>query len=400
MLNKGEVKESDDPHVLPCARRAARPLRCVDGRGPGCHDTAVSYERANITNLEPYVPGEQPRAAEPVKLNTNENPEPPADAVMQAIRELPAESLRRYPPPTAADFRQTAAKAHGLSSEQVIATNGGDELLRLAMTVFTEPGAARSGLGLAPPTYSLYQVLARIHDCSITEVPRAADFALPGDLAKRWNEAGCNLAMLVNPHAPSGRLESVETVGQLADAFHGVLLVDEAYVDFARHDALELIRGQQARDNVLLLRSLSKGYSLAGLRFGYGLGAPALIAALDKARDSYNTDALSQAAATAALANREQARPSWQRVAQERERVTERLRALGFTVPASESNFVLATPPEAGPDAASLYESLKAQAIFVRYFNKAKLADKLRITIGRPEQNDALLAALERLVCG
>lgn len=358
----------------------------------------MGYERPNIDRLAPYVPGEQPASDQPIKLNTNENPEPPDPAVLEAIRAVSAESLRRYPDPAAMTFRRTAAAAHDVTPDQIIATNGGDELLRLAITVFTEPGQGRVGLGLTSPTYSLYPVLAAIQDCPITTVPRGPDFSLPADLAERWNDAGCNLAMLVNPHAPSGRLESLETLRGIAQAFQGVLLIDEAYVDFAEHEALSLVRGEAALDNILLLRSMSKGYSLAGLRFGYGIGHPALIAALDKARDSYNTDVLSQAAATAALEHRHRARETWQRVIQQRRRVADQLGQLGFTVLPSESNFLLATPPEPGPAASDLYQSLKQRGVFVRYFNQERLRDKLRITIGRREQNDALLTALAELL--
>jgi histidinol-phosphate aminotransferase len=357
----------------------------------------MGYERDNIRRLSPYVPGEQPSNERPIKLNTNENPSPPPEAVRQAIQNVSAESLRRYPPPAAADFRTTAADLHGVTPSQVIATNGGDELLRLAITVFTEPSQADGGLGLTTPTYSLYQVLAQIHDCAVTQVERGENFALSDALADQWNQADCRLAMLVNPHAPSGRFEQPETLRQIAKQFKGVLLVDEAYVDFAEGDALSLVRGDQALDNVLLLRSLSKGYSLAGLRFGYGIGHSDLIAALDKARDSYNTDVLSQAAATAALQHQDEARASWQAVIAERQRVARRLTELGFTVAPSQTNFLLATPSVTGPQAARIYESLKAEGIFVRYFNQARLSDKLRITIGQSDQNDALLAAIESL---
>jgi histidinol-phosphate aminotransferase len=356
----------------------------------------MGYQRQNIARLSPYVPGEQPQSAEPIKLNTNENPYPPAAAVLSAIREVPAEALRRYPPPTAADFRDIAAQTHNVQSAQVIATHGGDELLRLAITVFTEPGQSTRGLGLTRPSYSLYNVLAQIHDCAITTVPREDDSALPADVAEQWNEAGCNLAMLVNPHAPSGRLESETTLRNLAQTFRGVLLIDEAYVDFAKADALNLIRGHQALDNVLILRSLSKGYSLAGLRFGYGLGHPDLIASLDKARDSYNLDALAQAGAIAALEHRETARQSWHAVIEQRQWLSEQLQKLGFCVPPSETNFILAAPPADGPNAQALHEALKEQGIFVRYFNQPGLDDKLRITVGRPAENQALIAALEK----
>lgn len=358
----------------------------------------MAYERDNIRKLHAYVPGEQPQTSRVVKLNTNENPYPPAQAVMQAIHDVTAEQLRRYPSPNARAFRETAAKVHNLTPEQVIATNGGDELLRLVITVFTQPtGGAQAGpggVGTAEPSYSLYPVLADIHDTPMTGVPMNEDFSLPEDFAAKLNAAGCRLAFIVNPHAPSGRLQPVEQLERIAREFEGVLVIDEAYVDFADHDALSLLDPAKGLDNVLLLRTLSKGYSLAGLRFGYGLGHAGLIEAMDKARDSYNTDALSQAAAVAALQSRQDAQQSWQKVIAQRGRLTDELRSRRWQVLPSQSNFVLAQPPEAGPNARELYESLKAEGIFVRYFDQDRLRDKLRITVGTPEQNDELLAAL------
>ncbi len=358
----------------------------------------MPYERPNIHELHAYTPGEQPGAAERViKLNTNENPYPPAPAVMEAIRSVSAERLRLYPPPAADAFRTAAARVHGLDPSQVIATNGGDELLRLVVTVFCEPRSgdgSAAGLGYAVPSYTLYETLAAIHNTQLVRIPLGEDFDLTVDFAAKLNEARCRLAMVVNPHAPSGRLESIDTLRAIAREFRGVLLIDQAYVDFAPRDAVELVREGSGLDNVLLLRSLSKGYSLAGLRFGYGLGSPGLIAALDKARDSYNTDVLSQAAATAAITHRDHAAESWKKVIAERGRLTDTLCGLGWNVLPSTSNFILAQPPV---DAKALYQSLKQRGILVRYFDQDRLRDRLRITIGTPEQNDALLASVREL---
>lgn len=366
------------------------------------------YERDNIAALHAYVPGEQPTFRETagtggvIKLNTNENPLPPSPKVMEAIRTLAPEALRLYPPPDAKWFRAAAAKLHGLTPGQVIATNGGDELLRLLVTVFCEPrrkaGDTAGGIGMTRPSYSLYSVLADIHDTPVTVVDRGHDdFALPDDLAYRWNDAGCRLGFIVNPHAPSGRFESAEMLRPIAEAFDGVLVVDEAYVDFAPGDAIDLIRGDQALSNVVLLRSLSKGYSLAGLRFGYGLGPESIIATLDKARDSYNTDMLSQVAATAAIEDVEYARRSRDLVTRERQRLTDGLRERGYAVFDSQSNFILVTPPDASSGAEAIYQSLKSNRILIRYFSTPGLDDKLRITIGTPEQNDTLLQALDAM---
>jgi histidinol-phosphate aminotransferase len=361
--------------------------------------------RPNIQSLAAYTPGEQPAGQPVTKLNTNESPYPVSPKAMQTLRETAAESLRVYPPPLAQPFRAAAAEVHGVRPEQVIATNGGDELLRLLITCYCTPGgpAGPGGLGVTVPSYSLYPVLAAIHDTPVCEVSRDEAFGLPEELAERWNDAGCTLAMLVNPHAPTGRRETPDTLRKLADAFDGLLMIDEAYVDFAEQDALPLVR--EGLGNVLLLRSMSKGYGLAGLRFGYGLGPGHVIAALDKARDSYNTDIVSQRVATAALRDQDYARGVWQKVIEARSALTAALRERGFAVLDSQTNFVLATPPEAErtaasadkPQAEAIYRALKDRRILVRYFDHPRLDDKLRITIGTPEQNALLLDALDEL---
>jgi len=356
----------------------------------------MGYERANIARMHGYVPGKQPASSETIKLNTNENPYPPCDAVLRELTAIPADALRRYPPPSAEAFRDRAAALHGLGKDQVVAVNGGDELLRLVLTTFVPPGAP---IGVIEPSYSLYPVLAQIHDSPVVAADAEPDWSWPADLAERMNRAGVAVLMVVNPHAPSGRLTPAAAIAELAGAFRGVLLVDEAYVDFVDpelgHDVVALI----ARfDNLLVLRTLSKGYSLAGLRFGYGLGAASLITPLLwKTRDSYNVDAIAQRLAMAALAARDRASETWAKVRRERARVSAALRGMGFALAAdSQSNFVLATPP-AGASASALQQTLEQRGLLVRYFAEPRLATSLRITIGTPEQNDRLLALLAEL---
>lgn len=356
----------------------------------------MSYERDNIARLHAYVPGEQPQTGTVIKLNTNEHPDLPHPAVIAALRQFDPELLRRYPSPAAMPFRKLAAKVHDVTPQQIIATNGGDELLRLFLTVFAEPGG--KGIGVSDPTYSLYEVLAEIQDTPVTRVPRLDDWSLPQDFAQQLNKAGATLAFIVNPHAPTGRLESVDSIRHIAETFKGVLVVDEAYTNFAEHDCLDLVREGSGLDNVILLRSLSKGYSLAGLRFGYGIASnPDLIAAMDKARDSYNTDALSQALACAALGAHKEVAASWKKIIRERERLTEELAMRNWQVLPSQTNFILATAPAGIDDAVHTYQTLKENGIYVRYFNHPRLLDKLRITIGTHEQNNALIAALDNM---
>ena len=281
----------------------------------------MGYERSNIAAMHGYVPGKQPASADAIKLNTNENPYPPCAAVMQALSAIAPDMLRRYPPPSADGFRSLAAAVHGLSIEQVVAVNGGDELLRMAITTFVDPGAP---IGVLEPSYSLYPVLAQVNDSPVVRMDAHADWSHPRDLAARMNDAGVKLLLIVNPHAPSGQLTSAADLARLAREFEGVLLVDEAYVDFVdpelQHDVAPLIA---EHDNLLVLRTLSKGYSLAGLRFGYGLGAAGLIAPmLWKTRDSYNVDAIAQRLATVALEHRSEAAQTWRKVRAERARVS------------------------------------------------------------------------------
>lgn len=358
----------------------------------------MSYERDAIRRMHGYTWGEQPQDPRTIKLNTNENPYPPSPRVGEALRMFDVETLRRYPQPTADAFRDRVARRFGLERANVLVANGGDEVLRLAFTTFLDPGAT---FGTTEPSYSLYPVLAEIQGCRVASVPLDADWSMPRDIAERLNDVGAHLVCLVNPHAPSGRLASVEALATIASTLRGVLLVDEAYVDFVDpalgHDAVPLVR---AHDNVLLLRTLSKGYSLAGLRFGFAMGAESLVEPmLTKTRDSYNVDALSQAAACAAFDDEGYARSTWQRVRAERRLLVDALRGRGFDVPESQSNFVLATIPRAARVTASaLAAALKADGILVRHFAQPRLDDKLRITVGDPDQNRRLLAAIDRIL--
>lgn len=356
----------------------------------------MSYERASIHRMHGYVPGKQPASADTIKLNTNENPYPPAPEVLRALMEVPADVLRRYPEPLADAFRALAAEVHAVSRDHIMAVNGGDELLRLAVTTFVEPG---SPIGVLDPSYSLYPVLAAIHGSPLVEVPALEDFGVPSDFAARLNAERVNLTFLVNPHAPSGKLLSYSQIASIAAELQGVLLVDEAYVDFVDpelgHDLVPLLA---ERDNVVLLRTLSKGYSLAGLRFGYAIGSPALIAPmLEKTRDSYNVDVIAQRMAAAALTARAYSKQTWESVRAERARVRDALAGLGFRVEPSQSNFLLAHAP-AGAVAKDLQVRLEAAGVLVRHFSLPRLDGALRITIGTPTQNERLLALLGELL--
>jgi histidinol-phosphate aminotransferase len=352
----------------------------------------MAYERKNIQAMAAYVPGEQIDAPGILKLNTNENPYPPSPAVSKAMANCDVTRLRQYPPPTAQKLQDAIALRHGLESGNVIVTNGGDELLRMAIATFVE---TTETIAVARPTYTLYQVLAAAHGCGITTFELDNNYQLPENYGDLLNASNARVGFLVNPHAPSGTLTPIEKIAEVAAAYNGVLLLDEAYIDFVdpavAYDSAQLVRDY---DNVLILRTFSKGYSLAGLRMAYGLGCNDLIAPLMKTKDSYNTDLISQALAQAAIEDQGYARETWDKVRQERTRVIAELRKTGYIVPESHSNFVLATVPQ-GTAAESIYLALKKQGILVRYFrDEERLQDKLRITIGTVEDNNRLLAAL------
>jgi histidinol-phosphate aminotransferase len=334
--------------------------------------------------MAPYVPGEQPAPGERViKLNTNENPFPPSPRVLDAIRNVDGEQLRRYPSPKADAFRATAAAVHGVSADMILAGNGSDEILAIAVRTFLGPGDT---LAYPDPTYSLYPVLAATCENHVVTVPWEPGWELP---IAALLASSARAIFFANPNAPTGTLVRPSRVRELALAFDGLLLVDEAYVDFADENCLALVR---ELPNVMICRTFSKGYSLAGLRFGYAIAAPELVAEMSNVKDSYNCDAVSILAATAALADQDYARANWRAVRAERSRLAGELGKRGWEVIPSQANFLLATCPGGG--AAALYRGLKRQGILVRHFDKPGLADKLRITVGTAEQNDALLAAL------
>jgi len=340
--------------------------------------------RSNVAKMAPYVPGEQPGPGEKViKLNTNENPFPPSPRVVNAIRTLDPEHLRRYPSPKADAFRATAARVHGVSDDMILAGNGSDEILAIVMRTYLGPGDV---IAYPDPTYSLYPVLAESGENRVRTVTWEANWELPIDALLA---TGARAIFFANPNAPTGTVVKKSRVRDLAKAFDGLVLVDEAYVDFADESCLDLVR---ELPNVVLSRTFSKGYSLAGLRFGYAIAAPAVVAEMMKVKDSYNCDAISILAATAALEDQDYARKAWQSVRSERARLSMELGKRGYEVIPSQANFVFARCP--GGNAAAVYRTLKAHGILVRFFDKPGLEDKVRITIGTVDQNNTLLEAL------
>ncbi|MEM8808428.1 MAG: histidinol-phosphate transaminase [Cyanobacteria bacterium P01_G01_bin.38] len=348
----------------------------------------MSYFRSSVDAMTGYKPGEQPKPGTPIiKLNTNENPYSPSPKAIEVLRNLDSEWLRRYPDPFAKAFCQAVSEALAVPADWVIVSNGSDELLNVLIRACAE-GVERKVV-YPIPTYVLYRTLAAIQPAHVVEVPYLDDFRLPIDAIAQAQGA---LTFIASPNSPSGHVVPLADLRSLAQQLSGVLVIDEAYVDFAEESALPLL---SEFENVILLRTLSKGYSLAGLRMGFGIANPKLLSGLFKVKDSYNVDAIATLVGTAAMRDQAYKNECAEKVKISRAKLTKELRKLGFNVLDSHGNFVLVTPPK--ENAEQLYLALKERGILVRYFKQPGLDDKLRITVGIPEQNQSLLQTLGQL---
>jgi histidinol-phosphate aminotransferase len=359
--------------------------------------------RSSVHELHAYVPGEQPKIPGLIKLNTNENPYPPSPKVLAAIQAAVDGRLRLYPNPTAQPLREKLARRHACQPENIIVGNGSDELLALATRAFVEPLARgirsqphRNTIQYFTPSYSLYPVLADIQGAIKRAVPLKQDFALPSVAelrrGRRWDFRAA-LTYITTPHAPSGRPYDVYELETLCRAQKGVVILDEAYVDFAEKDASSLAL---RLPHVLVARTFSKGYSLCFLRVGYVIGNPHLIAALQKIRDSYNVNGLGQIAAEATLADLPYYRANFRRIKATRQRLGKNLRALGFELLPSHTNFLFVRPPLFS--AKTWLERWREAKILVRWWDSPEVRDYLRITIGTDAEADALLRAARKIL--
>ena len=380
----------------------------------------ASLIRPLVRDLHAYVPGEQPKIKGLIKLNTNENPYPPAPQVLKAIRSAADGRLRLYPNPTAERLRVKLAEFHRCKPENIVVGNGSDELLAMAVRAFVEPArsapvlgrstdrreleAAAPGDGRTPsrstvqyfePSYSLYPVLADIHGARKNVVALDTKFNLPsrGELKRAHWDFSAALTFVTTPNAPSGRGYGTAALEELCHAHRGVVVLDEAYVDFANEHALELAL---RLPNVLVSRTFSKAYSLCFLRVGYFVGYHALISALQKIRDSYNVNGVGQIAAEATLDALPYYRENFRRIKATRQRLSEELSTLGFSVLPSQTNFILAKPPKMR--AKDWLEALRERKILVRWFPYPSVKDYLRITIGTDSEADALIRAAKQVV--
>ncbi|MCH7729340.1 MAG: histidinol-phosphate transaminase [Planctomycetes bacterium] len=345
----------------------------------------MPYFRDEIEAMAGYVPGEQPQAGKFIKLNTNENPYPPSPAVQLAIAEAAKHGLIRYPDSVANAFRVRTADVLGVKPDWILCGNGSDDILTIVTRAFVGPGQR---VRLPYPSYILYKTLAEIQGAVSEEVRFRPDWSL-GD---EFTAAADNLRLvfLPNPNSPSGTVLPPERVLEIAEQLPCPLLVDEAYVDFAEHNCLELVA---QNEKIMVSRSLSKSYALAGLRFGFLVAQPQMIAQLMKVKDSYNCDALSIAGATAAIDDQTWVSENRRRILATREKLAVGLADMGFQVLPSQANFVWAT--HATQPLESIYEELKQNRLLVRYMNYPNWGDGLRISVGTDEQIDVCLALLK-----
>ncbi|NVP53890.1 histidinol-phosphate transaminase [Mycoplana rhizolycopersici] len=343
-----------------------------------------------VSTLKPYVAGEQPRIADLVKLNTNENPYGPSPKAITAMQDAVSDSLRLYPDPTALTLRQAIAGTYGVETDEVFVGNGSDEVLAHAFAALL-----KHDMPLLYPdiTYSFYPTYCGLFGIEAIEVPLREDFTV--DLSDY--DRPCGAIILPNPNAPTGIGLPIAAIEALVAAHPDQpVVIDEAYIDFGGESAISLTRKY---DNLLVVHTLSKSRSLAGLRVGYAIGQRPLIDALERVKDSFNSyplDRVAQAGATAAIEDVVWFDETRGKVIQSRERVTGALRQRGFEVLPSQANFVFARHPD--HRGADIAKGLRERAVLVRHFAKPRISDFLRITIGTPEECDRLVAALDEIV--
>lgn len=344
--------------------------------------------RANIERMAGYVPGEQPQDGGFIKLNTNENPYRASPAVFEAIRRAMEGMLEKYPDPLATPFRRSAGKALGIDPDWILAGNGSDDIL----TIVTRATVGEGQLVRFPyPSYVLYSVLAELQGASFEQIAFADNWQLDAEFTR--GDDRLRLAYLPNPNSPSGTMLAPEVVLEIARRLPCPLVVDEAYADFAEANCLSLVA---ENEKILVSRSLSKSYALAGLRFGFVVAQPPVIEQLRKVKDSYNCDTLAIAGAAAAVSDQAWREDNRRKILTTRTHLTTALGELGFELTDSQANFVWAVRSDR--PVRPIYEELKRRRILVRYMNYPEWGDGLRITVGTDEQIDQLLDNLRAII--
>lgn len=348
----------------------------------------MSYFRPEIDAMAGYVPGEQPQTGKFIKLNTNENPYPASPCVAAAIEQVLQAGLMRYPDPMGAGFRRRAADVLGVEPDWILCGNGSDDILTMITRAFVGQGQL---LRLPYPSYILYRTLAQIQGASWEEIHFAEDWSLTREFGDQREDL--RMVFLPNPNSPSGTVVSKDAIRELAERLPCPLLVDEAYVDFADDDCIDLVA---ENERIMVSRSLSKSFALAGLRFGFLVAQPQIIRGLEKVKDSYNCDALSIAGATAAVDDQDWLTENVGKVRATRGRLSSELEQLGFSVVPSQANFAWCTHQERA--ARAIYEQLKQSRVLVRYMDYPGWGDGLRISVGTDDQIDACLSLLKTMV--
>jgi histidinol-phosphate aminotransferase len=341
--------------------------------------------RENIEAMKGYTPGEQPqRIGGWIKLNTNENPYPPSPAVDDVLRSSDPAALRLYPDPVCGEIRRTIADLYGFTENNILVGNGSDDILTIAVRSFVP----ENGMIASPdPSYSLYPVLASIQGAECIKIPLNSDFTLPANFAE--SAEGASLIMIPRPNAPTGTAFELEKMRQICREFSGIVLIDEAYADFSDDNCIEFVK---EFPNVIISRTLSKSYSLAGIRLGYVIASEEIINGMMKVKDSYNVNTLTQKIAVAALRDQEYLKANISKICEVRKYLADALTERNFKVIDSQTNFIFAAPPD--EDGEKLYNSLKDQGILVRWFPGEETGKYIRITIGTKSEIDQLLKCL------
>lgn len=344
----------------------------------------------NLRQISPYIPGEQPKTLRQIKLNANENPYPPSPDVQRVLHTFPAERLAKYPDANGMILKNALAKRYRLSPAQVFLGNGSDDVLALAFQTFFN-----GDLPILYPdiTYSFYPVWCRLFNIAYETVPLDADFRINPRLFDIPNGG----VILPNPNAPTGRAEPLSFIQDIIEHNQDcIVIIDEAYVDFGAESAVPLLRDYE---NLLIVQTTSKSRSLAGMRIGYAFGSELLINTLEAVKNSYNSytmDTLALEVGAASVADETYFQETCQKIIDTRTQTAEKLIALGFTVCPSQANFLFATHPR--KSAKDILNALKQEGIYVRYFDLPRINNYLRITIGTPEQMDALITALRKIL--
>lgn len=345
-----------------------------------------SYFRPEIDALAGYTAGEQPKIANLIKLNTNENPYPPSQAVQDALRSFDIGRLRRYPDPFADELRDLFAADTAVKRENVIVGNGSDDLLTMCFRAFTSPDHP---VAVFEPSYSLYPVLAAMQGAEVIKVKldSTCGFSYPADGAQQATKA--NMLVITRPNAPTGTLCPKDLVRQYCKEFDGIVLIDEAYGDFSADNCMDLVK---EFDNVIVMRTFSKSCSMAGVRLGYAVSNPVIIEGLMKLKDSYNVDMLSQIVGKANYLDKEYRAKCIAAIKRDRNDLYAALLKIGFEIPESHANFLFAAPPDG--DGENCFRYLRENAVLVRYFKGDVTGRYIRITIGTPEENRRVLELL------